>query len=91
VRFCSSPHGPWTEAETRNIGIGGAFIASPTVPAIGSALMVEVRLPMTDQRFTLPAIVRWARPNVGMGVEFVGADVDVLLELNDYFATLTGA
>ena len=25
-----------------------------------------------------------------MGVEFVGVEVDVLLELNDYFASLTG-
>ena len=25
-----------------------------------------------------------------MGVQFVGVDVDILLELNDYFSTLTG-
>jgi len=26
-----------------------------------------------------------------MGVQFIGVDIDVLLELNDYFASLTGA
>ncbi len=41
--------------------------------------------------FELPAVVRWCRPGAdgGIGVQFVGVDVDVLLELNDYFATLT--
>jgi hypothetical protein len=39
--------------------------------------------------FDLPCLVRWVAPD-GMGVEFVGVEVDVLLELNDYFATLTG-
>jgi len=50
-------------------------------------------LPTTDQTFTLPAVVRWsskAQPP-GMGVQFVGVDVDILLELNDYFSTLTVA
>ena len=28
-------------------------------------------------------------PDGGMGVQFVGVDVDILLELNDYFGTLT--
>jgi len=26
-----------------------------------------------------------------MGVQFIGVDVDVLLEMNDYFSSLTGA
>jgi hypothetical protein len=42
-------------------------------------------------------VVRWrqtaasdAVDAAGMGVEFVEVDIDVLLELNDYFASLTG-
>ena len=38
----------------------------------------------------LPAVVRWATAG-GMGVQFIGVDVDVLLELNDYFSSLTPA
>jgi hypothetical protein len=56
---------------------------------VGTTLTVEVTLPTTDQVFTLPAVVRWTNPGDGIGIQFVGVDVDVLLELNDYFSTLT--
>lgn len=93
VRFCTVGQASWIEAETRNIGVGGAYIASTLVQPIGTTLTVEVTLPNTDQTFMLPAVVRWASlaDGGGMGVQFVGVDVDVLLELNDYFSTLTGA
>src|SRR5882762_5664711 len=85
VRFRRDSDTTWVTAETRNIGIGGAFIASPAIQPIGTALTIELTLPTTDQVFTLPGIVRWADPSEGMGVQFVGVDVDILLELNDYF------
>jgi uncharacterized protein (TIGR02266 family) len=92
VRFRAATHTGWVAAETRNIGTGGAFIASPLVQPVGTPLTIELALPTTEQVFTLPAVVRWAEGggDGGMGVQFVGVDVDVLLELNDYFATLTG-
>jgi hypothetical protein len=90
VRFRAAAHTAWITAETRNIGVGGAFIATPLVQAVGTQLSVELTLPTTDQTFVLPAAVRWASGE-GMGVQFIGVDVDVLLELNDFFATLTGA
>jgi hypothetical protein len=90
VRFRSAPQAAWTEAETRNIGVGGAFISSSTVPPVGTTMTVEVILPTSDERFSLPAIVRWTCEGEGMGVQFIGVDVDVLLELDDFFATLTG-
>ena len=92
VRFRTIVHGnpgAWVEAETRNIGVGGAFVVTKLVQPVGDAVTIELSLPTTDQVFTLPAVVRWSDGN-GMGVQFVGVDVDVLLELNDYFATLTG-
>ena len=92
VRFRASPDSAWVAAETRNIGVGGAFIASAEVHQVSALLTLELTLPTTDQVFTLPAIVRWTStgPDGGMGVQFVGVEVDVLLELNDYFSTLTG-
>ncbi|HEU0029098.1 MAG TPA: PilZ domain-containing protein [Kofleriaceae bacterium] len=89
MRFRAASHTAWVTAETRNIGVGGAFIATPLVQPVGSQLTVELNLPTTDQTFALPSVVRWSAAD-GMGVQFVGVDVDVLLELNDYFATLTG-
>lgn len=89
VRFKTTLHPSWISAETRNIGVGGAFIAAADVQEVGTGLTVELTLPTTEQIFTLPAIVRWAKPGEGMGIQFVGVDVDILLELNDFFATLT--
>jgi len=90
VRFRTLANGSWVDAETRNIGVGGAFIASQLVEPVGTQVTLELRLPTSDQTFTLPAIVRWAHEAMGMGVQFVGVDVDILLELNDYFSSLTG-
>jgi Tfp pilus assembly protein PilZ len=93
VRFKTTLHPAWITAETRNIGVGGAYIATHEVQEIGAALTVELKLPSSDRTFTLPAIVRWASSvePAGMGIQFVGVDVDILLELNDYFATLTAS
>lgn len=90
VKFRAHEHTGWISADTRDIGTGGAFIASPLVQPVGTTLTVELTLPTTDQTFALPAVVRWsaAGPGGGMGVQFVGVDVDVLLELNDYFSSL---
>jgi PilZ domain-containing protein len=90
IRFRASG-GEWVTSETRNVGVGGAFIATTALQPVGTTLTVELTLPTTDQVFTLPAIVRWstAAGDAGLGVQFVGVDVDVLLELNDYFGSLT--
>jgi hypothetical protein len=88
VRFRAPGRAEPIDADTRNIGVGGAFIATSEIEAIGTALTIDLTLPTTEQVFTLPAVVRWAAKD-GMGVQFVGVDVDVLLELNDYFATIT--
>src|SRR2546421_4307417 len=82
VRFRAAADTSWVTAETRNIGIGGAFIATATVLSAGTKLTVDITLPTTDQHFTLPAVVRWAAPT-GMGVQVVDVDVDVLLGPND--------
>jgi Tfp pilus assembly protein PilZ len=82
----------WVVAETRDIGVGGAFIAAVTTEPVGSHITIEIELPTTDRTFELPGIVRWVRDagddDDGMGIQFVGVDVNVLLELNDYFATI---
>ncbi|HEY5948371.1 MAG TPA: PilZ domain-containing protein [Kofleriaceae bacterium] len=89
VRYRTTLHPAWISAETRNIGVGGAFIACVDVQPVGTPMTIELSLPTSDQVFTLPAIVRWSRANDGMGIQFVGVDVDILLELNDYFSSLT--
>jgi hypothetical protein len=91
--------GSWQNAETRNIGVGGAFIATGEPPLVGAAISVELHIPTSERAFEVRAIVRWRQLTppehggvdaAGIGIEFVDVDIDVLLELNDYFATLTG-
>jgi len=90
LRYRAGNASAWLVAETRDIGVGGAFIGAASQPSVGTTLTIELKLPTSDQVFTLPAVVRWVRPGEdgGMGVQFVGVDVDILLELNDYFASL---
>jgi hypothetical protein len=119
VRWAAA--GVWEAAETRNIGVGGAFIATAAPPLIGTEIAVELHIPTREppvfegrsapgqagpmsapappleRSFAVKAVVRWrqtaasdAVDAAGMGVEFVEVDIDVLLELNDYFASLTG-
>lgn len=93
IRFRAAGEPGWVDSETRNIGVGGAFVVTAAPRAIGAKLDLELVLPTTERRFPLTAVVRWVQTTgaeLGMGVQFVDVDVDILLELNDYFSTLTG-
>ena len=85
-----------SRAFTRNIGVGGAFIETDDPPAPGSALVVSVHVPTSKKKIALRGEVRWIADGEldvvhGMGVKFHGLEVDHLLELNEYFTSLTGA
>jgi uncharacterized protein (TIGR02266 family) len=81
---------------TANIGVGGAFILTDDPAPVGSRLTIELRIPTTQETLHLRAEVRWARQpkpgraGAGMGVKFLGLDVESLLALSEYFASLTG-
>jgi N-acetylmuramic acid 6-phosphate (MurNAc-6-P) etherase len=88
VRFRAVGKTEWVTAGARDVGAGGAFITTSGTEEIDTEIVLELVLPTSDQVFTLSAVVRWTSPD-GMGVAFVGEAADVLLELTDYFATLT--
>lgn len=88
MRFRAVGDAAWITAAARDVGAGGAFIVTPDALEAGVELVLELVLPTSDQVFTLSAVARWTSPE-GMGVQFVGEPADVLLELTDYFATLT--
>jgi hypothetical protein len=88
IRFRTTASQNWVTTVTRNIGVGGAYIEA-NCPAVGTPITIELTLPTSDQTFTLPAVVRWIATDGGAGIQFVDVDVDVLLELNDYFSSLT--
>ncbi|MEO8841318.1 MAG: PilZ domain-containing protein [Kofleriaceae bacterium] len=90
IRIRTTASRTWVTTVTRNIGVGGAYIEGPAeTPAVGTPITIELTLPTSDQTFTLPGVVRWTAADGGAGIQFVNVDVDVLLELNDYFSSLT--
>ena len=85
-----------TESVTSNIGVGGAFILTGEPQDVGTRLAIELRVPTSDFGITVEAEVRWVitkeqnEHGAGMGVKFHGLDVEALLKLSEYFASLTG-
>jgi uncharacterized protein (TIGR02266 family) len=82
------------KAFTRNIGVGGAFIVTDDPAAPGSELQLTVQIPTSGKKIDVRGEVRWIADGEydavhGMGVKFHGLDVDQLLELNEYFTSLT--
>ena len=84
------------QAFTKNVGIGGAFILTSKPLPPGTELSLVLRVPQA-QPIEVDAEVRWVidgkraepEPEHGMGVKFNGLEVEQLLALNDYFASLT--
>lgn len=81
--------GAWQPADTRDIGVGGAFLVAVTA-AVGATLELAVPVPGRLEPLILTAAVRWAAPE-GVGVQFLDVDIDVLLELNALLADHAGA
>ncbi len=82
------------QAHTRNIGVGGAFVVTPAPEPPGTRLTLSVHVPTATEPIQVRGEVRWVAPAGaepgGMGVRFDDLDVEALLQLNEYFASLTG-
>jgi uncharacterized protein (TIGR02266 family) len=98
VRYRTLDHGQLSteqRAHTKNIGVGGAFICTPDPPPVGTALQISLSVPASTRPLEVRGEVRWIVDTTdddrehGMGVKFGGLDVDQLLALSDYFASLT--
>jgi len=94
VRYRRRGSESWEQAETRNIGVGGAFILGAALPA-KTEIEVEIDISGRESPLRLGGEVRWSADGngedpLGVGVQFIDVDIDVLLELNSYLATLTG-
>lgn len=82
---------------TSNIGVGGAFILNPEPYDVGTRLRIKLRVPTAELPIAVEGEVRWVvtknenQHGAGMGVKFYGLDVEALLKLSEYFASLTGS
>ena len=89
------PGGGSVRAYTRNIGVGGAFVVTTTPERPGTSLTLTLNVPNLPQALVVKGEVCWTTPGdaydpPGMGVKFFGLEVEELLALNEYFASLTG-
>jgi hypothetical protein len=89
VRFRRPDGDHWSDAVTRNIGVGGAFLETDATHPVGTPLVVEISFPPDDRRFDLTAVVRWLSADLGpkgLGLQFIGVDAAVHAQLLDYFS-----
>jgi uncharacterized protein (TIGR02266 family) len=100
VRYRILDHGALSDekrAFTKNIGVGGAFILTTDPPPPGVQLHIALAVPAQKRALEVQGEIRWIvdgkhdepEREHGMGVRFAGLDVDQLLALNEYFASLT--
>jgi hypothetical protein len=61
--------GPWIEAESHDIGLGGMFIETLEVAPYGTRIQIYIQLPGMKQETLINAVVRWKK-DTGMGVQF---------------------
>lgn len=85
-------------AYTHDIGVGGAYIATDRPAPVGARLDVEIEVGGAGGPVALSAEVRWvanadrllAGREPGMGIKFGALDVEALVALSDFFASLAG-
>jgi hypothetical protein len=61
--------GPWIEAESHDISIGGMFIETTEPASYGAKVQIYIQLPGLKQETLIEAVVRWSK-TTGMGVQF---------------------
>ncbi|HMA91138.1 MAG TPA: PilZ domain-containing protein [Polyangiaceae bacterium] len=65
---CTTDAGAVVAGVTRDLAVGGAFIESSEMPAFGSKVKLELKLP-GGEPLQVSGIVRWTKPG-GFGVQF---------------------
>ena len=80
-------------AETRNIGLGGVFVATPEPPPVGHKISLQLALPQWDESLAVDGEVRWVRAGddiglqdvvPGVGVKFVKLPLYVAAALDNF-------
>jgi len=86
--------GPPSVGYTKNLGAGGAFLVIDEPSARGTRLELTVSLPGSP--LVCRGEVRWTHESDddsmrGMGVRFVGLEVEQIVRLNDFLNGLLGS
>ena len=70
VEFAQKGAGERIAGQCKDISLGGMYVQTPRPSPFGAELIVHVTLPSSPTPFAIPAVVRWARPGQGMGLQF---------------------
>jgi hypothetical protein len=54
----------------KDLSVGGMYVQAENPLPFGTQLVVYAQLPGQRGTFAFPAVVRWMRPGVGMGLQF---------------------
>lgn len=77
---------------TKNIGLGGVFLATQRLRAIGERVALKFTLPGVDDPIAVESEVRWVRPPgsperpAGMGLRFVNLGFEDSMTLQRFLA-----
>ncbi len=85
-------HGELYAGTTKNIGLGGVFLATPKLRAVGERLVLTFTLPGEDEPIAVESEVRWVRAPAagapedppGMGLRFVNLAFELSLLLQRF-------
>jgi uncharacterized protein (TIGR02266 family) len=73
---------------SKNIGVGGLFVATERPFQVGDRLAVEFSLPDLDRVVSVGAEVRWTRPaetgSAGIGVRFIRLPIVSAIAIQEY-------
>lgn len=92
-RRLDEPHTREIDAQSRNIGVGGAFVITESAPPIGTAVEIAIASPATWEPVRVRGVVRWLTPGTpdedpGMGIEFQDLAPRDVVALHDFFVSL---
>jgi uncharacterized protein (TIGR02266 family) len=89
-----SEHNFWSGL-TMNMSEGGLFVATHNAVAVGTTLVLHMRLPFEDEPVVTLAQVRWTRPYSGqddvppgLGLQFIDTDAASLAKIKKFVATV---
>ena len=77
----------------QNVGVGGVFVATSRVRAVGERIAIAFTLPGRDEPISVAAEVRWTRDRssdephhrvAGMGLRFVDLPIGARFELQRF-------
>lgn len=70
VEFATKGSEVRSAGRSKDISLGGMFINTATPLAFGTDVVVHLTVPGHRTPLAMPAVVRWSRMGVGMGLQF---------------------